>query len=68
MQTDGSNSILGFNDDGTPIIADVDDALIEKAQQSFMAEAIKVQKQMTIDNGGNPDDVNYINKGGNIDD
>lgn len=57
----GMQNIIGYNDDGTVIISHEDDQLIATAQQSFMAEAIKEQKKLCIENGVDPDLVNILN-------
>lgn len=62
VQTTGPAEVLGFNDDGTPIVnmSEEHDKLIEKAQQDFMAEAIKEQKKLCVENGVDPSLVNVI--------
>lgn len=62
VQTTGPAEVLGFNDDGTPIInmSEEHDKLIESAQQYFMAEAIKEQKKLCVENGVDPSLVNVI--------
>lgn len=60
VMTMGTDSPVGYNDDGTPIFPDVDDSLLKSAQQQMMAEAIKEQKQLTKENGGDPSKVNVI--------
>ena len=61
IQTTGTASVLGFNDDGSPIVGETDDALLEKCHQELMAEAIKEQKKLTEENGIDPSVVNMIN-------
>lgn len=64
IQTSGApnyHSVIGYKDDGTPIINHEDDILIENAQQNFMAEAIKEQKKLCVENGVDPDLVNILN-------
>ena len=60
VMTMGTDNPLGYNDDGTPIFPDIDDSLLKSAQQRMMAEAIKVQKQLTKENGIDPSVVNII--------
>lgn len=62
VQTTGPANVLGFNDDGTPIVnmSEEHDKLIENAQQDFMAEAIKEQKKLCVENGVDPSLVNVI--------
>lgn len=60
VMTMGTDNPVGYNDDGTPIFPDVDDSLLKSAQQQMMAEAIKEQKQLTKENGGDPSKVNVI--------
>lgn len=61
--TAGSSAsrIIGYNDDGTAIISNNDEELIKTAQQKFMAEAIKEQKKLCVENGVDPDLVNILN-------
>lgn len=58
VMTMGTNNPIGYNDDGTPIFPDVDDSLLKSAQQRMMAQAIKVQKKLTKENGIDPSVVN----------
>lgn len=60
VMTIGTDSPIGYNDDGTPIFPDIDDNLLKSAQQRMMAQAIKVQKELTKENGGDPSKVNII--------
>lgn len=60
VMTRGERTMIGYNDDGTPLYQQVDDSALQSAQQNFMAEAIKEQKQLTKDNGGDPSKVNVI--------
>lgn len=55
-----SRGVVGFNDDGSPIKPEQDDQKLNKAQQAVMAEAIKSQKALTKENGGDPSKVNVI--------
>lgn len=54
----GTNSIIGYNDDGTPIFKGLDETQLKADQQEFMASAIATQKQLTADNGLDPETVN----------
>lgn len=58
VMTMGTDNPIGYNDDGTPIFPDVDDSLLKSAQQRMMAQAIKVQKKLTKENGIDPSVVN----------
>lgn len=60
VMTMGMDSPIGYNDNGAPIFPEVDEDLLKQAQQKMMAEAIKEQKQLTEENGGDPDKVNII--------
>ena len=60
VMTMGTDNPVGYNDDGSPIFPDVDDSLLKSAQQRMMAQAIKVQKELTKENGGDPSEVNMI--------
>lgn len=60
VMTMGTDNPIGYNDDGTPIFPDIDDSLLKSAQQRMMAQAIKEQKQLTAENGGDPSKVNII--------
>ena len=57
----GSPHIIGFNDDGSPIYDEGIQQLIKDEEQAFMAEAIKEQKKLFIENGVDPDLVNILN-------
>lgn len=54
-------SPIGFNDDGSPILPVDHDEVIAQAQQTMMAEAIKEQKALCVENGVDPDLVNILN-------
>lgn len=56
----GMDKVIGFNDNGSAILAKHDDETIKAAQQRFMAEAIKEQKKLCVANGVDPDLVNII--------
>lgn len=60
VMTMGTGNPVGYNDDGSPIFPDVDDSLLKSAQQQMMAQAIKTQKELTKENGGDPSKVNVI--------
>lgn len=57
----GLSGIIGYNDDGTAIIDNTINEIIEKAKPKFMAKAIKEQKKLCIENGVDPDLVNILN-------
>lgn len=56
----GLSNIIGYNDDGTAIIDNTTNKLIEEAKPKFMAKAIKEQKKLCVENGVDPDLVNII--------
>ena len=60
VMTMGTDNPVGYNDDGTPIFPQIDEELLKQRQQEMMAEAIKEQKQLTEENGGDPAKVNII--------
>lgn len=60
VMTRGEKALAGYNDDGSPLYQQVDENALQSAQQKFMAAAIKEQKQLTADNGGDPSKVNII--------
>ncbi|EJO11941.1 hypothetical protein AWRIB568_211 [Oenococcus oeni AWRIB568] len=51
---------MGFNDDGSPIMPQVDEEKLLADQQSFMSRAITVQKVLSQSNGIDPSLVNMI--------
>ncbi|PWT33283.1 hypothetical protein DKZ29_06315 [Limosilactobacillus reuteri] len=57
----GYGQIIGFNDDGSPIYDMEFKQRIKDEEQKFMAEAIKEQKKLCIENGVDPDLVNILN-------
>lgn len=57
----GSSQIIGFNDDGSPIYNTEAQQLIRDEEKKFMAEAIKEQRALCVENGVDPDLVNIIN-------
>lgn len=60
IMTVGADRPIGFNDDGTAILPELDETVLKKAQQKMMAEAIQSQKELTKENGGDPSKVNMI--------
>ena len=60
VQTVGSTAPVGFNDDGSPIMPQVDEEKLLTDQQSFMSRAITVQKVLSQSNGIDPSLVNMI--------
>lgn len=62
IQTTGdTSSIIGYKDDGLPIVSQESDELIKNAQIKFMAKAIKEQKKLCVEKGVDPELVNMIN-------
>lgn len=63
VQTIGGDmtGIIGYADNGEAIMAEQQDATIKSAQKEFMAEAIKEQKKLCVENGVDPDLVNILN-------
>lgn len=57
----GSAGIIGFRDNGTPIVDPTVDQIINEAKKKFMAEAIREAKKLCIENGVDPELVNIIN-------
>lgn len=57
----GNNGVIGYDDSGSPIMGIEEDKLIENETRKFMAEAIKEQKKLCVENGVDPDLVNIIN-------
>lgn len=60
VTTMGQTEIVGYSDQGEPIIPEADEGLIKEAQKNFMAKAIQTQKFLSEQNGINPDVVNMI--------
>ena len=54
------SNIIGYKDNGEPIIRQNEDELIKTAKIKLMAEAIKEQKKLCVENGVDPDLVNMI--------
>lgn len=52
--------VAGYDDTGAPITHEVDESALKRSQRAFMAEAIKIQKSLTKENGGDPSKVNII--------
>ncbi len=57
----GMSAPIGFNDDGTAILPKHEDEVLKIRQTQMMAEAIKEQKQLCVENGVDPELVNIIN-------
>lgn len=55
-----ASNIIGYKDNGEPIIQESQDILIENAKRELMAAAIKEQKKLCVENGVDPDLVNII--------
>lgn len=49
---------VGYNDDGTAILLDIDERAVQEAQKKFMAELIAKNKIISEMNGINKDTVN----------
>lgn len=60
IMTIGGEKTIGYNDDGSPIAEQIDSDFLEKEQQKMMAEAIKEQKKLCVENGVDPDLVNIL--------
>lgn len=54
----GSNTIIGYNNDGSPRISKVTAEIRDANLQKFRARAIKEQKALTKENGIDPSVVN----------
>ena len=50
IQTNGTGGIVGYADNGEVILDDNIDSLIEIEQKKMMAEAIKEQKNLCVEN------------------
>ncbi|MYV10533.1 hypothetical protein [Ligilactobacillus salivarius] len=60
IQTNGTGGVVGYADNGEVILDDNIDNLIEIEQKKMMAEAIKEQKNLCVENGVDPSLVNYF--------
>lgn len=60
VQTSGKTNIIGYSDDGMPIIANLDEKKLASDQAEFMKAAIAKQKELTSANGIDPSVVNII--------
>lgn len=60
LRTIGLEKPIGYNDNGEAIISEVDEEDLKKRQKNFMAEAIRVQKDLCVENGVDPSLVNYF--------
>ena len=49
---------VSYTDLGVPVYSDIPDSDMTQATQDFMARAIKEQKALTVENGGDPSTVN----------
>lgn len=61
IMTMGNQKVVGFKDDGTPIVPKVQEDKLKVAQKELQAEAIRQQKELCIENGVDPELVNIIN-------
>lgn len=57
----GSRQILGYRDDGSVILSNNMNDLIDDGCAKIMAQAIKIAKELCVENGVDPDLVNIIN-------
>ena len=60
VQTLGRTNLIGYDDNGMPIIADINEEALKSDQAEFMKAAIKKQKELSEANGINPSVVNYF--------
>lgn len=60
LRTIGLEKPIGYTDNGEAIISEVDEEDLKKRQKNFMAEAIKEQKNLCVENGVDPSLVNYF--------
>ena len=60
MRTIGLNAPVGYQDNGEVILKDIDEDRLKIKQKEFMAEAIKEQKNLCVENGVDPSLVNYF--------
>lgn len=61
IMTMGNQEVVGFRDDGTPIVPKLQEDKLKVAQKELQAEAIKQQKELCVENGVDPELVNIIN-------
>ena len=61
IMTMGNQKVVGFKDDGTPIVPKVQEDKLKVVQKELQAEAIRQQKELCIENGVDPELVNIIN-------
>lgn len=61
LRTIGLGKPMGYKDNGEAIIPEIDEDELKERQKNFMAEAIKEQKALCVENGVDPDLVNIIN-------
>ncbi|WP_347284063.1 hypothetical protein [Lactobacillus taiwanensis] len=61
IMTMGNQKVVGFKDDGTPIVPKLQEDKLKVAQKELQAEAIRQQKELCIENGVDPELVNIIN-------
>ena len=60
VQTLGRTNLIGYDDNGIPIVAKVDEESLRADQAEFMKAAIKKQKELSEANGIDPSVVNYF--------
>lgn len=60
VQTLGRTNLLGYDDNGMPIVANINEEALKADQAEFMKFAIKKQKELSEANGIDPSVVNYF--------
>ena len=60
VQTLGRTNLIGYDDNGMPIVAKIDEEALSADQAEFMKFAIKKQKELSEANGIDPSVVNYF--------
>lgn len=60
VQTIGRTNLIGYDDNGMPIVANIDEEALKSDQAEFMKAAIKKQKELSELNGIDPAVVNYF--------
>ena len=60
MSMGGEAVGVGYDDNGNVITTNKHDDIIKNAQKEMMAEAIKEQKNLCVENGVDPSLVNYF--------
>ena len=60
VQTLGRTNLLGYDDNGMPIVANINEEALKADHAEFMKAAIKKQKELSEANGIDPSVVNYF--------